>query len=136
MVTSRFRTQPQPHIIESLPGIGPHLGAELVVVTGGDLTAFGTPGRLASCAGLVPVPNDSGRVTDDMRRALLRDGGRSHRPRHDPPPTRLDTIIEMSSSLEVRTLPTKRWPASLTAPTSPCRDGWRSCGGTPMAHRP
>ena len=68
LLTSRFRSHPQAEIIESLPGFGPILGAEFVVSTGGDLAAFATPGRLASYAGLVPVVQDSGRVTGNLRR--------------------------------------------------------------------
>jgi transposase len=68
LITSRFRTHPQAEIIESLPGFGPILGAEFVVITGGTLTGFATPGRLAAYAGLVPVPQDSGRVTGNLRR--------------------------------------------------------------------
>jgi len=51
-----------------LPGFGPHLGAEFLVVTGGDLASFATPGRLAAYAGLVPTPRDSGRVVGNLRR--------------------------------------------------------------------
>jgi transposase len=68
LITSRFRTHPQAEIIESLPGLGPILGAEFVVITGGNLAGFATAGRLASYAGLVPVPQDSGRVTGNLRR--------------------------------------------------------------------
>ncbi|WP_053723184.1 IS110 family transposase [Saccharothrix sp. NRRL B-16348] len=68
LITSRFREHPQAGIIESLPGLGPHLGAEFVVATGGNLAGFGTSGRLASYAGLVPVAQDSGRVTGNLRR--------------------------------------------------------------------
>lgn len=68
LITSRFRDHPQAGIIESLPGLGPILGAEFLVTTGGDLAAFATSGRLASYAGLVPVPQDSGRVTGNLRR--------------------------------------------------------------------
>lgn len=68
LITARFRAHPWAAIIESLPGMGPGLGAEFLVVTGGDLAAFGTAGRLASYAGLVPVPRDSGRVSGNLRR--------------------------------------------------------------------
>jgi len=68
LLTNRFRAHPQAEIIESLPGFGPILGAEFVVITGGDLAGFATSGRLASYAGLVPVPQDSGRVTGNLRR--------------------------------------------------------------------
>jgi transposase len=68
LIKDRFRAHPQAEIIESLPGLGPLLGAEFIVATGGELTAFATSGRLASYAGLVPVPQDSGRVTGNLRR--------------------------------------------------------------------
>lgn len=68
LITARFRTHPQAAIIESLPGLGPILGTEFIVATGGDLGAFGNSGRLASYAGLVPVPQDSGGVTGNLRR--------------------------------------------------------------------
>ncbi|MBF6229615.1 IS110 family transposase [Nocardia abscessus] len=68
-ITARFREHPHAAIIESLPGMGPHLGTEFLVSTGGDaLTEFGTPGRLASYAGLVPVPRDSGRISGNLHR--------------------------------------------------------------------
>ncbi|MGH3758202.1 transposase, partial [Actinophytocola sp.] len=54
-------------IIESLPGIGPILGAEPVVAAG-DLAAYTDAGHLASAAGLVPVPRDSGRRTGNPHR--------------------------------------------------------------------
>lgn len=69
LITSRFREHPQAHIIQSLPGMGPILGAEFLAAVGGDArAAFDNPGRLASYAGLVPVPKDSGRVTGNLRR--------------------------------------------------------------------
>jgi hypothetical protein len=67
-ITERFRDHLCARIIESLPGFGPGLGAEFLVATGGNLTAFATPGRLAAYAGLVPVPRDSGRITGNLRR--------------------------------------------------------------------
>lgn len=69
LLTSRFRDHSQSHIIESLPGMGPILGAQFLVATDGrPLEAFVSSGRLASYAGLVPVPKDSGRVTGNYRR--------------------------------------------------------------------
>lgn len=68
LITSQFREDPRAEIIESLPGLGPILGAEFLVATGGNLTGFATAGRLASYAGLVPVAQDSGRVTGNLRR--------------------------------------------------------------------
>lgn len=50
-----------------MPGIGPILGAEFIVAAG-DLSAYANAGRLASAAGLVPVPRDSGRRTGNMHR--------------------------------------------------------------------
>lgn len=38
------------------------------MTTGGNPAAFANPGRLASYAGLVPVPQDSGRVTGNLHR--------------------------------------------------------------------
>jgi transposase len=69
LISERFRVHAWAEIIESLPGMGPLLGAEFIVATGGDLATFATSGRLASYAGLVPVPQDSGRVTGNLRRA-------------------------------------------------------------------
>ena len=69
LITSRFRGHPQARIIESLPGMGPILGAQFLVATGGrPLQAFASSGRLASYAGLVPVPKDSGRVKGNYHR--------------------------------------------------------------------
>ncbi|MFI7672043.1 IS110 family transposase [Nocardia sp. NPDC049526] len=68
LITTRFREHPWAGIIESLPGMGPGLGAEFLVGTGGDLANFASAGRLASYAGLVPVPRDSGRVSGNLHR--------------------------------------------------------------------
>ncbi|NMN99598.1 IS110 family transposase [Antrihabitans stalactiti] len=68
LIAEHFRRHPHARIIESLPGMGPGLGAEFVVATGGDMASFATAGRLASYAGLVPVPRDSGRVSGNMHR--------------------------------------------------------------------
>jgi transposase len=66
-IRQTFRTHPQAHIIESLPGMGPILGAEFIVAAG-DLSAYADAGHLASAAGLVPVPRDSGRRTGNLHR--------------------------------------------------------------------
>ncbi|WP_433206514.1 IS110 family transposase [Nocardia sp. CA-107356] len=68
LIAQRFRAHPWARIVESLPGMGPGLGAEFLVETGGNLGTFGSAGRLASYAGLVPVPRDSGRVNGNLRR--------------------------------------------------------------------
>ncbi|MGV9928639.1 IS110 family transposase [Nocardia rhamnosiphila] len=66
-IRDTFRTHPQAETIESLPGMGPILGAELVVAAG-DLGSYADSGHLASAAGLVPVPRDSGRRTGNLHR--------------------------------------------------------------------
>ncbi|MFE1988138.1 IS110 family RNA-guided transposase [Streptomyces mirabilis] len=62
-----FRSHPKAEIIESMPGMGPLLGAELIVAAG-DMSSYTDAGHLASAAGLVPVPRDSGRRTGNMHR--------------------------------------------------------------------
>ena len=64
-----FQQHPQAAIIQSMPGFGPFLGASLLVGAG-DLRAFPNAGHLAAAAGLVPVPNDSGRRTGNLHRPL------------------------------------------------------------------
>ncbi|MET8317571.1 IS110 family transposase [Rhodococcus erythropolis] len=67
-IEERFRRHRLAEVIESMPGFGPVLGAEVLAVTGGDFTAFETADRLAGIAGLAPVPRDSGRVSGNLRR--------------------------------------------------------------------
>jgi len=74
-IKTRFADHPQAEVITSVPGIGPILGAEFVVAAGdlgsyaaGDLGSYADAGRLASAAGLVPVPRDSGRRTGNLHR--------------------------------------------------------------------
>ena len=63
----RFFARPEARILTSLPGIGPVLGAELLVAAG-DLCAFDSADQLAAYAGLVPAARDSGkRVGNDRR---------------------------------------------------------------------
>jgi transposase len=66
-IRATFSAHPQAAIIESLPGMGPILGAEFVVAAG-DLAAYADAGHLASAAGLVPVPRDPGRRTGNFHR--------------------------------------------------------------------
>lgn len=66
-IEETFAQHPQSEVIQSMPGFGPFLGASLLVGTG-DLRAFPTAGHLAAAAGLVPVPNDSGRRTGNLHR--------------------------------------------------------------------
>jgi transposase len=66
-IAATFDQHPQAAIIQSMPGFGPFLGAALLVGAG-DLRAFPTAGHLAAAAGLVPVPNDSGRRSGNLHR--------------------------------------------------------------------
>lgn len=66
-IRTTFAQHPQAAIIESMPGIGAILGAELIVAVG-DFGAYRNAGHLASAAGLVPVPRDSGRRTGNLHR--------------------------------------------------------------------
>lgn len=66
-IAAMFAEHPQAEIIQSMPGFGPILGATLLVMAG-DLAAFPSPGHLAAAAGLVPVPNDSGRRAGNLHK--------------------------------------------------------------------
>lgn len=66
-IAERFDQHPQAAIIQSMPGFGPFLGASLLVGAG-DLRSFPSAGHLAAAAGLVPVPNDSGRRSGNLHR--------------------------------------------------------------------
>lgn len=68
LIEGRFRDHPHSEVILSMPGIGPVLGAEFIAHTGGDMSVYGSPDRLAGVAGLAPVPKDSGRISGNMRR--------------------------------------------------------------------
>jgi transposase len=63
----RFFARPEARILSSLPGMGPILGAEFLVETGG-LCAFESSDSLAAYAGLVPAAHDSGKRTGNNRR--------------------------------------------------------------------
>jgi transposase len=66
-ISATFNQHPQATVIQSMPGFGPFLGATLLVGAG-DLRAFPSAGHLAAAAGLVPVPNDSGRRIGNLHR--------------------------------------------------------------------
>ena len=66
-IAATLDEHPQAEIIQSMPGFGPILGATLLVAAG-DLAAFPSAGHLAAAAGLVPVPNDSGRRTGNLHK--------------------------------------------------------------------
>jgi transposase len=54
-----FFALPEASIIKSLPGIGPRLGARILIEIG-DIRQFRTPAQLAAYAGLGPTPHQSG----------------------------------------------------------------------------
>jgi transposase len=66
-ITTMFHAHPQAEIIESMPGMGPILGAEFLAAAG-PLDNYADDGHLAAAAGLIPVPRDSGRRTGNMHR--------------------------------------------------------------------
>jgi transposase len=66
-IVAALEEHPQAAIIQSMPGFGPILGATLLVAAG-DLCAFPSAGHLAAAAGLVPVPNDSGRRSGNLHK--------------------------------------------------------------------
>ena len=66
-ISETFDQHSDAAIIQSMPGFGPILGASLLVGAS-DLRAFPSAGHLAAAAGLVPVPNDSGRRTGNLHR--------------------------------------------------------------------
>lgn len=67
-ITERFREHAYAPAIESMPGFGPLLAAEFLVGINGDLANFENADRLASIAGLAPVPHDSGRISGNLKR--------------------------------------------------------------------
>jgi transposase len=66
-IATVFDQHPHAAIIQSMPGFGAVLGASLLTAAG-DLNAFPSAGHLAAAAGLVPVPNDSGRRTGNLHK--------------------------------------------------------------------
>lgn len=67
-ITEVFREHRYAEIIESMPGFGPLLGAELLAATGGGIGVFENANRLAAMSGLAPVPKDSGRISGNLHR--------------------------------------------------------------------
>jgi transposase len=68
LIEGRFHQHPLAPVIISLPGIGVLPGAEFLAATGGDMTFFATPDRLAAFAGLAPAPWDCGRIRGNLHR--------------------------------------------------------------------
>jgi transposase len=86
-IAAMFADHPQAEVIQSMPGFGPILGATLLV-TAGDLAAFPSAGHLAAAAGLVPVPNDSGRRAGNL-----------HKPRRYSRPLRRVLYLSAQTSM-------------------------------------
>jgi len=86
-IQDAFAQHPQADVIESIPGFGPVLGACLLVAAG-DLAAYPTAGHLAAAAGLVPVPNDSGRRAGNL-----------HKPRRYSRPLRHALYLSAQTSM-------------------------------------
>ena len=86
-IQDAFAQHPHAEVIESMPGFGPVLGASLLVAAG-DLTAFPTAGHLAAAAGLIPVPNDSGRRVGNL-----------HKPRRYSRPLRHALYLSAQTSM-------------------------------------
>ncbi|WP_372412126.1 IS110 family transposase [Streptomyces luteireticuli] len=68
LIAARFREHELAEVISSMPGIGPILGAEFLAATNGDMSRFGSSDRLASFAGVAPVPRDSGNISGNLHR--------------------------------------------------------------------
>src|ERR687898_828151 len=66
-IGQRFFARPEARILTSLPGMGPILGAEFLVVVG-DIRTFESADRLAAYAGLVPAARDSGKRVGNNKR--------------------------------------------------------------------
>jgi transposase len=75
LVAGRLRTDPGYRAIQTIPGVGPLLGAVFVAEIG-DITRFRTPQQLASWAGLTPKHHESdttvhrGRITKQGSRLV------------------------------------------------------------------
>jgi transposase len=95
LIEARFRAHDLAEVLGSMPGIGPLLGAEFLAATAGDLSRFGTPDRLASLAGVAPVPRDSGRISGNL-----------HRPR--PYDRGLQRVFYTSALISIRTCDVSR----------------------------
>jgi transposase len=70
LIEGRFREHELAGIVQSLPGIGPILGAEFLASVGGSLDDFASPDALAAFAGVAPAPKDSGKVSGNLHRPM------------------------------------------------------------------
>lgn len=67
-ITDIFRQHESADVLLSMPGFGPVLAATFLSNIGGSLDGFDSVDRLASVAGLAPVPRDSGRISGNLHR--------------------------------------------------------------------
>lgn len=67
-IREHLARHPSGQILVSMPGFGPVLAATFLAQIGGNLDAFDSVDRLASVAGLAPVPRDSGRINGNLHR--------------------------------------------------------------------
>jgi transposase len=67
-ITDLFREHDSAAVLLSMPGFGPVLAATFLANIGGNLDGFDSVDRLASVAGLAPVPRDSGRISGNLHR--------------------------------------------------------------------
>ena len=67
-ITDLFRQHDSADVLLTMPGFGPVLAATFLANIGGNLDAFDSVDRLASVAGLAPVPRDSGRISGNLHR--------------------------------------------------------------------
>ena len=67
-ITELFRLHDSADVLLTMPGFGPVLAATFLANIGGNLEAFDSADRLASVAGLAPVPRDSGRISGNLHR--------------------------------------------------------------------
>ncbi|ADX71938.1 transposase [Pseudarthrobacter phenanthrenivorans Sphe3] len=67
-ITDLFGKHDSADVLLTMPGFGPVLAATFLANIGGNLDAFDSVDRLASVAGLAPVPRDSGRISGNLHR--------------------------------------------------------------------
>lgn len=67
-ITAVLPSNPLAESLMTIPGFGSRLAADVLAAIGTDLAYFGSPDRLASFAGLAPVPRDSGKLSGNHYR--------------------------------------------------------------------
>jgi transposase len=71
LIEHRFHRHRYTQVITSMPGIGPLLGAEFLVATGGDMTWFATADRLAGFAWRRPCGTPGGSAATCTSRGAI-----------------------------------------------------------------